>query len=132
ARQGIRIDAGDVVLIRTGWGRRFADGAEAYLGTTTGVPGVSEAGANWLAERGILAAGGDSIAFEWLPAGSGHSVLPAHRVLLVERGICIFVALALEELADSGMNEFTFFRSPLNLLGATGSPVRPLAVVADA
>lgn len=131
ARQGIRIEPGDVVLIRTGWGRRFADGAEAYLGTSTGVPGISEAGANWLADRGILAAGADSIAFEWLPAGAGHSVLPAHRVLLVERGIYIIEALDLEELADSGVHEFTFILIPLNLTGATGSPVRPLAVVPD-
>src|SRR5690606_9911874 len=109
--------------------RRFADGTEAYLGITTGVPGISEAGANWLADRGILAAGADSIAFEWLPAGAGHSVLPAHRVLLVERGIYIIEALDLEELADSGVSEFTFILVPLNLVGATGSPVRPLAVV---
>ncbi len=131
AREDIRIEAGDVVLIRTGWGRRFADGAEAYLGTSTGVPGISEAGATWLAERGVLAAGADSIAFEWLPAGAGHSVLPAHRVLLVEHGIYIIEALDLEELADSGIHEFTFILIPLNLTGATGSPVRPLAVVPD-
>ncbi|GAA3738965.1 cyclase family protein [Leifsonia bigeumensis] len=132
ARQGARIDAGDVVLIRTGWGRRFADGAEAYLGTSTGVPGISEAGANWLADREVIAAGADTIAFEWLPAGSGHSVLPAHRVLLVEHGIYIIEALDLEELADAGVHEFTFILVPLNLQGATGSPVRPLAVVPDA
>lgn len=128
-RQGVTIEAGDVVLLRTGWGRRFSDGADAYLGASTGVPGVSEAGANWLAERDILAAGADSIAFEWLPAGAGHAVLPAHRVLLVERGIYIIEALDLEELADSGVYEFTFILVPLNLVGATGSPVRPLAVI---
>lgn len=128
-RQNVRIDAGDIVLLRTGWGRRFAEGTEAYLGIATGVPGISEAGAYWLADRGVLAAGADSIAFEWLPAGAGHSVLPAHRVLLVESGIYIIEALDLEELADSGISEFTFILVPLNLVGATGSPVRPLAVV---
>lgn len=128
-RQGITIGRGDVVLIRSGWGRRFSEGVEAYLGNSTGVPGISDAGANWLAERDILATGADSIAFEWLPAGAGHSVLPAHRVLLVEHGIYIIEALDLEELADSGISEFTFILIPLNLVGATGSPVRPLAVV---
>lgn len=131
ARQQVRVASGDVVLLRTGWGRRFSEGAEAYLGTSTGVPGISEAGANWLAGRGILAAGADTIAFEWLPAGAGHSILPAHRVLLVEQGIYIIEALDLEELADSGIHEFTFILVPLNLVGATGSPVRPLAVVSD-
>ncbi|MEO6943884.1 MAG: cyclase family protein [Lacisediminihabitans sp.] len=131
ARTGVKIGEGDIVLIRTGWGRHFSDGSDSYLGKDTGVPGVSEAGANWLANHRVTAAGADTIAFEYLPAGAGHSVLPAHRVLLVERGIYIIEALDLEELADSGVHEFTFILSPLNLVGATGSPVRPLAVVSD-
>jgi kynurenine formamidase len=129
ARAGVEIRPGDVVLLRSGWGRRFAEGTESYLGKSTGVPGVSEAGARWLAERGVLAAGADTIAFERLPAGAGHAILPAHRVLLVEHGIYIIEALDLEELAAAGVAEFTFVLIPLNILGATGSPVRPLAVV---
>lgn len=132
ARQRVRPGEGDVALVRSGWGRRFADGPEACLGTATGVPGVGEAGARWLAARGALAAGADTIAFERLPPGGGHALLPAHRVLLVEHGIYIIEALALEDLAAAGVAEFTFLLSPLNILGATGSPVRPLAVVADA
>ena len=131
AEQGVAVEKGDVVLIRTGWGEHFSQGAEAYLGKNTGVPGISEAGAYWLAERGILAAGADTIAFEWLPARAGHSVLPAHRVLLVESGIYIIEALDLEALAEAGVHEFMFVLAPLNMLGATGSPVRPLAVVSD-
>ena len=45
-RQGVDVGAGDVVLIRSGWGRRFEDGRRAYLGSATGVPGVGEAGAH--------------------------------------------------------------------------------------
>ncbi|HUZ84034.1 MAG TPA: cyclase family protein [Gaiellales bacterium] len=130
ARQLVRPGEGDVTLVRSGWGRRFADGPEAYLGKVTGVPGVGEAGARWLAARGALAAGADTIAFERLAPGGGHALLPAHRVLLVEHGIYIIEALALEDLAAAGVAEFTFMLSPLNILGATGSPVRPLAVVA--
>lgn len=130
-RQGVSIGSGDVVLIRSGWGRHFSEGTEAYLGANSGVPGVSEAGANWLAERRVIAAGADTIAFERLSPGAGHSLLPAHRVLLVESGIFIIEALDLEELADSGISEFTFILIPLNLVGATGSPVRPLAVVSN-
>lgn len=128
-RAGTRVDEGDVALVRSGWGRRFDDGAEAYVGKATGVPGVSEAGARWLAGRGVHAAGADTIAFERLPAGGGHSLLPAHRVLLVEHGVYIIETLALEEIAAAGLTEFTFVLVPLNLRGATGSPVRPLAVV---
>jgi len=50
-------------------------------------------------------------------------------VLLVERGIHIIETLNLEELAAAGVHEFAFVLTPLPLVGATGSPVRPLAVV---
>ncbi len=129
-RSGVEVGEGDVVLVRSGWGRRFDDGADAYVGKATGVPGVSEAGARWLAGRRVRAAGADTIAFERLAPGEGHALLPAHRVLLVESGIYIIEALALEELAEAGASEFTFVLAPLKLLGATGSPVRPLAVLA--
>lgn len=131
AHQALTINAGDVVLIRSGWGRRFAEGTESYLGATSGVPGVGEAGAKWLAARHITAVGADTIAFERLSPGSGHSLLPAHRVLLVESGIYIIEALDLEEIADAEIAEFTLILIPLKLVGATGSPVRPLAVVSD-
>lgn len=132
AHAAVRVQPGDVVLVRSGWGRRFDEGSEAYLGTTTGVPGVAAAGAGWLAERGVHAAGADTIAFERLAPGGGHNLLPAHRILLVDCGIYIVEALALEELAAAGIGEFTLVLIPLNLVGATGSPVRPLAVLAGA
>ncbi len=74
------------------------------------------------------AAGADTIAFERLAPGAGHATLPAHRVLLVEAGIYIIETLDLEEIAAERVHEFTFVLSPLPLFGATGSPVRPLAV----
>ena len=126
--QGTRVSKGDVVLVRSGWGGLFDD-PYAYVGAESGVPGVSEAGAAWLADRGVHAVGADTIAFECLPAGAGHSVLPAHRVLLVERGIYIIETMALEELATDGVHEFTFVLASLAIFGATGSPVRPLAVI---
>jgi kynurenine formamidase len=130
--QGTPVNRADVVLVRSGWGARFDEGAEAYLGQSTGVPGVGAQGARWLAGHGIRAAGADTVAFEQLAPDGGHSLLPAHRVLLVEHGVYIVEALDLEELAMAGFREFTFVLIPLNLVGATGSPVRPLAVVASA
>lgn len=126
--QGTAVGEGDVVLIRSGWGRLFADGA-AYIGKESGVPGVGEAGAQWLAERGAHAVGADTIAFERLAPHGGHALLPAHRVLLVEHGIYIVESMDLEALAARGAHEFTFVLVPLNIYGATGSPVRPLALV---
>jgi len=129
--QGVEIESGDVLLVRSGWGRYFEEGVEAYVGKESGVPGVGERGARWLADRGAFAAGADTIAFESLAAGGGHSVLPAHRVLLVECGVYIIEALDLDGIAAAKIYEFTFILVPLNLVGATGSPVRPLAVVSS-
>lgn len=131
AAAGVSVGTGDVVLIRSGWGAHFDAGPEAYVGNATGVPGIGEAGADWLAARQVHAAGADTIAFERVAPGRGHSLLPAHRVLLVEAGIYIIEALALDELAAAGIYEFTFVLVPMNIIGATGSPVRPLAVLAD-
>ncbi len=127
--QGTEPRSGEVVLVRSGWGAKFSQGA-AYTGAASGVPGVGEAGAYWLAERSPVAVGADTIAFERLAPGSGHSLLPAHRVLLVERGVYIIEAMELDKLAAAGRHEFTFVLSPLAITGATGSPVRPLALVA--
>lgn len=127
-RQSVTPEEGDVLLVRSGWGQLFAEGAP-YLGATSGVPGVGAAGAEWLADHRPKAVGADTIAFERLAPGAGHATLPAHRVLLVERGINIIETMDLEGLAQAGVHEFTFVMSPLPLVGATGSPVRPLAVV---
>lgn len=125
--QGVEVRSGDVLLVRSGWGSRFDDAA-AFIGKASGVPGVGEAGATWLADRGAHAVGADTIAFERLPPHGGHALLPGHRVLLVERGIYIVEALDLEELGSRGWYEFTLVLVPLNIYGATGSPVRPLAL----
>jgi kynurenine formamidase len=134
ATQGTEIRPGDVALVRSGWGQHFDAGdGDTYRGLSTGVPGVSAPGATFLADLGIHATGADTIAYEQLKPGAGHGLLPAHRVLLVERGIYIIEALDLEGLSAglgaSGSYEFLFVMSPLKFFGATGSPVRPLAVV---
>ncbi|MEU0514976.1 MULTISPECIES: cyclase family protein [Amycolatopsis] len=120
---------GDVALIRTGWARKFSDPV-AYMGKESGVPGADVSAATWLAARGIVATGADTTAYEQIPAGAGHAVLPVHRVLLVESGIFIMEHLNLEAIAESGVREFVFMLAPLRIVGGTGSPVRPLAAVA--
>ncbi len=128
-RAGAEPGRGDVALVRTGWARHFGDAA-TYLGQSDGVPGVTEDGARWLAERGVVAAGADTTAFERIPPGAGHRVLPVHRILLVEHGIHIVEHLALEDASAEGLTEFLFVMAPLRIVGGTGSPVRPVAVLA--
>ncbi|TDC56554.1 cyclase family protein [Actinomadura sp. KC345] len=127
-RAGVEPGEGDVALIRTGWARNFGD-TTAYLGKETGVPGATPDAARWLADRGIVATGSDTTAYEQIPEGAGHAVLPVHRILLVESGIFILEHLDLEALAESGLREFVFMLAPLRIKGGTGSPVRPLAAV---
>lgn len=129
ARQESALRPGDVVLVRSGWGKHFGVDDIRFKGHESGVPGISEAGASWLADHQVHAVGADTIAFERLAPGAAHSLLPAHRVLLVEHGIYIIETMDLEQLSHEGIHEFLFMLSPLPLYGATGSPVRPLAVV---
>jgi kynurenine formamidase len=126
-RSGVAVGGGDIVLIRTGWARNF-DSPEDFVGRDTGVPGISESGAAWLAERGIRAAGSDTISFEKVGVG-GSRLLPVHTLLLVDHGIHIMEVLNLEELARDGATEFLFVAAPLKIVGATGAPMRPLALV---
>jgi len=117
------IRAGDVVLLRTGWARYFED-ARKFVNETR-LPGPGLAAAQWLSAKGIFAAGSDTVAFEKSPAPE----MPVHVHLLVESGIHIIECLNLEELAADGVREFAFVAVPMKIRGATGAPVRPLALV---
>jgi kynurenine formamidase len=128
-RAGARPGPGDVALVRTGWARHF-DTPSVYLGQQDGVPGATPEAGRWLAEAGVVAAGADTTAFEQIRPGAGHSVLPVHRILLVEAGIHILEHLALETAAAEGLTEFVFVMAPLRIVGGTGSPIRPVAAVA--
>lgn len=121
---------GDVAVIRTGWARHFDD-PETYLGRSSGVPGPNTDAAEWLVTAGVVAAGGDTTAFEQIAAGAGHSALPVHRMLLVDAGIHIVEHLNLEQASQDGLGEFVFVMAPLRIVGGTGSPVRPLAALAS-
>lgn len=125
---GLDPEPGNVLVVRTGWGQLFEDSVR-FAGERDGAPGPGEEGARWLASFNPVAVGSDTVAFERIGPASDRPQLPGHRVLLVEEGIYIVEVLQLEQLAADGVSEFLFVLSPLKLVGATGSPVRPLAVV---
>lgn len=128
--ENIAIGEGDVVLIRTGRPLgRFKD-FDDPTAKQSGVPGVDASGGRWLAKRNIRASGSDTIAYEWLAPGKGVANLPVHTLFLVEKGIYIIEVMQLEELARDQVYEFLFVAAPLKLVGATGSPLRPLAITA--
>jgi kynurenine formamidase len=123
AARKTEIRRGDVVAIRTGWGRYFED-ARRFVNDTR-LPGPGVAAARWLSAQGIFAAGSDTVAFEKSPVAA----MPVHVHLLVESGIHIIECLNLEELAAGGVAEFLFVGAPMKIRGATGAPLRPLALV---
>lgn len=130
ASQHTEVRSGDIVLIRSGWGGKFNDYA-GYLGRDSGVPGIGAEAAEWLAQQGVTVVGADSTALEVVQGSKGHAELPVHRIFLVEHGIYIIETMFLEELALAGRHEFTLVLVPLNIFGATGSPLRPLALVVE-
>src|SRR5829696_4881098 len=123
--QGVNVGRGDVALVRTGNARYWED-AERYLAG----PGMAASASYWFAERGVLAVGADNMA--WDVPGDRDPELgctnPGHLILLARYGIYIIENLLLEDLASSGHHRFDFICTPLKLAGATGSPVRPLAI----
>lgn len=119
--QETHVQAGDAVLIRTGWMSRFDGDMDAPQ------PGIGIEAATLLADADVVAIGSDNSAVEAMPFDGG-TFMPVHIELLVRRGIYLVEHLTLDELAASGRHEFLFVCSPLRTVGASGSPVNPLAI----
>jgi kynurenine formamidase len=126
AAEGVELRAGDVVLVRTGAGALWAD-RPAYEAAA----GVATDGSRWLAQRRPLAVGADNLAWDAPGVVDPElGTLPGHSVLIVRAGILIIESLNLEALAADRVREFAFVCLPLKFRGGTGSPVRPIALVA--
>jgi kynurenine formamidase len=127
-QQGSTIRESDVVLVRTGNGALWHD-ADRYLRAG----GMSADASQWLAEQKVHAVGADNVAWD-IPGfvdPALHVSYPGHLILLVRSGIYIIENLFLEELALAQQYEFLFVCLPLKMQGATGSPVRPVAIVSE-
>jgi kynurenine formamidase len=124
-RVGVAVGKGDIVLIRTGWAEHqgLADSV-----SFDGEPGLDVDAALWLAEREIAALGADNFAVEVIPFAQG-TVFPVHQRLIRDFGVPLLEGLLLHELAMSGRHEFLFVASPLPVVGGTGSPINPTAIL---
>jgi kynurenine formamidase len=126
AAQGVEVRPGDVLLVRTGYGALWQGDERSYLDAA----GVAKSGTLWAAERRVIAVGADNMAWD-VPGERDPETgvtLFAHAYLLPQKGIYILENLNLEELAREHQWQFAFVAAPLKLQGATGSPVRPLAL----
>lgn len=123
-RQGVSLGEGDVALVRTGRMAYWPDGSRV-MGNP---PGMSLAGARWITGQGIILIGADQECVEVGPSEQEDNWLPGHCHFLAEAGVPMMELLDLEGLARDGVYEFCFIGAPVRLRGATGSPLRPLAM----
>jgi len=127
-RQGIAessIAPGDAVLFRYGWAQLWSKPLEYNAGQ---LPGIGIEVARWLAERKVTATGGDTSTNEVSPSKGQGVIIPVHQELMMKNGIFNIENLTFEELAAERAYEFLLIATPIRFKGATGSPLRPLAI----
>jgi kynurenine formamidase len=123
---GVQVRRGDSVLIRTGWGRYFGTDNARYLGERSPGPGVDAA--RWLVAQGVRLTGTDTATYEARPAVNGRELFPVHMALIADAGVYIVENLNLDELGAAGVFVFCLVTPPLRIRGASGSPLRMLAL----
>jgi kynurenine formamidase len=150
AVEGVRVEEGDVLLMRTGDGSRRRVAAalpkastaavKSVLGRTgkpgwdpisDGQPGLHPACLPWLRDRGVAAIGADGPQ-EVRPSPFPNLLIPVHAIAVAAMGLWLIDNCQLEDLAAQ-CNElrrwdFFFSLAPIKIEGATGSPVNPIAI----
>jgi kynurenine formamidase len=128
--QGVAIDEGDVVLVRTGHARRLSE-----LGpwdTAHSKAGLHPTAMPLLAERGVAALGCDGNS-DTAPSTTEGVAFPIHVLALNAMGVLLLDYLQFEDLQreceSAGRWEFLCVTAPLLIDGGTGSPVNPLAIL---
>jgi kynurenine formamidase len=119
-RKAVRVTGfarGDAVILWTGWEARR--GRDIYLFEN---PGLDRRGAEELVRWGTSLVGVDTANIDHPEAGE----FPAHHSLLKAR---VPIIENVANLADVRASTFTLVALPLRLRGATGSPIRAVALV---
>jgi len=127
--QGVKIESGDIVLVHTGWWTEFRRTGDR----SAPVAGVNWRCAEWLHAHEVAAIACDNIAVEHLLTMDVEGMfLPFHSLCLRDMGLMLGELWDLRRLAadcaDDGVFEFQIVAPPLNVTGAVGSPVNPIAI----
>ena len=122
---GVQIGRGDAVLLRTGWLESQKNVKRPDFNIE---PGINVEAATWLVERDVAMVGADNFAVEAMPFPDGK-VFPVHQMLIRDYGMPLLEGLMLDPLVAAGRHEFLFVASALPIVGATGSPLSPVAVL---
>ncbi|MDN3263702.1 cyclase family protein [Streptomyces sp. CSDS2] len=127
----VRVRAGDVVLVRTGQVRVYLAGDRHGYGHPS--PGLSVRCPEWFHARDVAAVANDTLTFEIFPPEIENLWLPVHALHLVEMGMPQGQNWNLEELStacgETGRYAFLLSAMPEPFVGATGTPVAPVAVL---
>ncbi len=126
AAQGVEVEPGDIVMVRTGWYKLFYQDRALW---ETSFPGPDGAIAPWLKEKDVCAIGADNPTVEVRKSVASPDSSPLHRYALRDLGVYLLENLDLEELARDRVYEFLFVGAPLRLMYASGAPWNPLAIV---
>jgi kynurenine formamidase len=121
---GVKIERGDAVLIRTGWIESMLHDPHYY----DGEPGIDVEAGRWLADAGVAVIGSDNFAVEHIPFPQG-TVFPVHQLVIRGYGVALLEGLVLAPLAATRATQFMFVATPLPIVGGTGSPLLPIAVL---
>ena len=103
----------------------FSDASTWY----DGAPGLELPAARLLSKLQPSMVGADNFAVDVIPSVDPEVALPCHQHLMMRHGIYLHEGINLDELAEAGRYEFAYVFSPLPIVGATGSPGTPIAVL---
>lgn len=118
-RQGLTVNPGECVLVRTGYARYFETDRDVYLNEWAG---LSPEAVRHIAAWKPRLLGTDNLSI------GVPNLFDAHRHLMVENGIYVMKSLNLEALAADGQSVSTVVVLPLKIRGGEASLVRPIAL----
>jgi kynurenine formamidase len=121
-KQKVEVQQGDVVLVRL-WSGTW--GGDAFMAAR----GLTKEACEWLVGRGAKCVGVDHPNLEGRVADEGGTVEYPGHVLLLHPDREIPIIENLVGLKAVRGKRFRFFALPLKIDGATGSPVRAVALV---
>lgn len=117
--EGVSINPGDAVLIRTGYSRFFERDPDTYLHKFAGIGAEA---AKWLVGKDVYLVGIDNL------AAGVPKPFEVHNIILSDSGKFIMKSLMLEELAKDSKFVSVLVVLPLKIMGGEASLVRPIAI----
>ena len=128
--QGVSVEAGDILLVRTGHARRLSE--VTPWETSKRKAGLHPSAARFLADRRVAALGSDGNN-DTAPSTTEGVAFPIHVLAINAMGIHLLDYLQFEDLVPlceaAERWAFLFVASPLRIVGGTGSPVNPIAIL---